>query len=210
VGQEAQCRVTVRRDGTETTATGKALLETSELIFRGEPRLRIALAHASEVRADGGVLTLVWPEGEAAFELGPNAAKWAARILNPRGLLDKLGLKPGAAVSVIGMQDDGFIDQVKGRAGRLVLGRAEPGSDFVFYAADDVAALAALPTLRAAIKPAGAVWVVSPKGKGAAVRDVDVMAAAKEAGLVDVKVVGFSETHTALKLVVPVAMRPKS
>ena len=33
------------------------------------------------------------------------------------------------------------------------------------------------------------------------------MAAAREAGLVDTKVVAFSDTHTALKLVTPVANR---
>jgi hypothetical protein len=41
----------------------------------------------------------------------------------------------------------------------------------------------------------------------AQIRDVDVMAAAREAGLVDNKVVGFSTTHTALKLVIPKANR---
>jgi len=35
------------------------------------------------------------------------------------------------------------------------------------------------------------------------------MSAGKRAGLVDVKVVSFSETHTAEKFVVPVAKRPK-
>ena len=49
--------------------------------------------------------------------------------------------------------------------------------------------------------------MVSPKGKGALVKDTDVMAAAREAGLVDTKVVSFSDTHTALKLVIPVAKR---
>jgi len=33
------------------------------------------------------------------------------------------------------------------------------------------------------------------------------MAKAKEAGLVDVKVASYSETHTAEKLVIPVAKR---
>ncbi|MBI5766694.1 MAG: hypothetical protein HZA93_02795 [Verrucomicrobia bacterium] len=37
--------------------------------------------------------------------------------------------------------------------------------------------------------------------------DVDVMRAAKAAGLIDNKVCGFSATHTALKLVIPPAAR---
>jgi hypothetical protein len=37
--------------------------------------------------------------------------------------------------------------------------------------------------------------------------DVVVMAAARDRGLVDVKVARFSETHTALKLVIPKADR---
>jgi len=35
------------------------------------------------------------------------------------------------------------------------------------------------------------------------------MAAAREHGLVDNKVVSFSSTRTALRLVIPVALRPK-
>ena len=81
--------------------------------------------------------------------------------------------------------------------------------DIVFYEADVVDDLVRLPALRSAIKPAGAVWVVSPKGKTARIRDVDVMAAARDAGLVDNKVASFSDTHTALKLVIPVADRKK-
>jgi hypothetical protein len=80
-------------------------------------------------------------------------------------------------------------------------------ADFVFYEADRVEDLARLGELMRSIKRNGAVWVVSPKGKGAQVKDVDVMAAAREAGLVDTKVVSFSDTHTALKLVIPVAKR---
>jgi len=49
--------------------------------------------------------------------------------------------------------------------------------------------------------------VIHAKGKAAAFKDVDVFAAAKKAGLVDVKVASFSGTHTAEKLVVPVKMR---
>jgi len=49
-------------------------------------------------------------------------------------------------------------------------------------------------------------WVVRPKGT-ADISDADVIAAGRKAGLVDVKVVRFSETHSAEKLVVPLAKR---
>ena len=57
------------------------------------------------------------------------------------------------------------------------------------------------------IKPDGAVWIVRPKGRKD-VTEAETMAAGKRAGLVDVKVVSFSETHTAEKFVIPVAKRP--
>jgi hypothetical protein len=44
-------------------------------------------------------------------------------------------------------------------------------------------------------------WVVYPKGKKA-LTEADVLGAGRKAGLKDVKVVGFSATHTALKFVV--------
>ncbi|MEO7761191.1 MAG: hypothetical protein ABIS68_04675 [Casimicrobiaceae bacterium] len=50
-------------------------------------------------------------------------------------------------------------------------------------------------------------WVVSKKGKDRSINDTDVIGAAKRAGLVDNKVVSFSSTHTALRLVVPLALR---
>jgi hypothetical protein len=45
------------------------------------------------------------------------------------------------------------------------------------------------------IKRNGGIWVVWPKGQQH-IRQADVMAAAKRAGLVDVKIVAFSDTHS--------------
>jgi hypothetical protein len=50
------------------------------------------------------------------------------------------------------------------------------------------------------------IWTVTPKGKSG-IKDTDVMAAGKAAGLVDVKVAAFSPTHTAAKFVIPKAQR---
>jgi hypothetical protein len=122
-------------------------------------------------------------------------------------LMDKLGVRPGARVTVLGIDDPDFLRELAERALVSAAPGLDGGTDLVLLAADDPSALAALPALRAAIYPAGAIWVVSRKGRAATLRDVEVMAAARDAGLVDNKVASFSPTHTALRLVVPRSQR---
>ena len=120
-------------------------------------------------------------------------------------LLDKLGVRPGARVSVLGLRDDVFRGLLERRAD--VASRPRRDSDLVFLAADSALELARLRALEPTIKRDGAIWVVSRKGRTATIRDVDVIDAAKRAGLVDNKVASFSATHTALRLVVPRSRR---
>ena len=126
-------------------------------------------------------------------------------------LLDKLGVGPGMRVAIVGEVDPdrSFRDQLADRTSDVTVGRPKADTDLVFLAADSHAELADLAALRSRIRSAGAIWVVSRKGRAATLRDVEVMAAAKEAGLVDNKVVSFSATHTSIRLVIPVALRPR-
>jgi hypothetical protein len=133
-------------------------------------------------------------------------------------LLDKLGIRPGMRVALVGaLEDDDEIPDAEGpfrarlaaRTSDITDGRPKPDSDIVLVAADTTAELAVLTELRSRIRPAGAIWVVSRKGKAATLRDIEVIAAAQEHGLVDNKVVSFSARRTALRLVIPVALRPK-
>ena len=75
MGRELLC--TARSGG--KTASGKALLETSEIIFRGDFRLKIPLASLKSVVARDGELQLKWPDGSAVLELGEQAEKWVAQ-----------------------------------------------------------------------------------------------------------------------------------
>jgi hypothetical protein len=133
-------------------------------------------------------------------------------------LLDKLGVRPGMRVAIVGELEDAdevlddagpFRARLAERTSDITDGRPKPDSDIVFLAADTTAELEALPELRARIRPNGAIWVVSRKGKAATLRDIEVMAAAREHGLVDNKVVAFSARRTTIRLVIPVALRPK-
>jgi hypothetical protein len=129
--------------------------------------------------------------------------------VSTKPLLDKLGVRPGMRVAFIGVEDDSIRPLVLERTSDVTEGWPLPETDVVFLAADSTADLAPLPELAALIRRNGAIWVVSRKGKGATVRDVDVIDKAKSARLVDNKVVSFSATHTSLRLVIPVALRPR-
>jgi hypothetical protein len=132
-------------------------------------------------------------------------------------LLDKLGVRPGMRVAIVGSlhDDDEAVEAAEFRSGLadrtsdIRDGAPGPGTDLVFLAADTTAELATLAGLRPRIRPNGAIWVVSRKGKAATLRDIEVIAAARDHDLVDNKVVSFSASRTALRLVIPVALRPR-
>jgi hypothetical protein len=133
-------------------------------------------------------------------------------------LLDKLGIRPGMRVAIVGALDDDdetpdegpFADRLAERTSDITIGRPKSDTDLVFLAVDTPPELEVLGALRARIRQAGAIWVVSRKGKAATIRDVEVMAAAREHGLIDNKVVSFSARRTSIRLVIPVALRTKA
>ena len=128
-------------------------------------------------------------------------------VCSVRPRIDKLGVKPGYRVAIVGVEDPALLVELSGRGAAIVPGWKRSSCDVVFYAAETLASLDRLPDLKSAIVPNGAIWVVSKKGKERSLNDTDVIAAAKHAGLVDNKVVSFSPTHTALRLVIPLALR---
>jgi hypothetical protein len=202
MGQEAAC---VLRQGRETSK-GKARLEAEELIFSGDVRLKIPFRSMQSIAASDGVLTITYPDGKAAFEIGAAAPKWADKIKNPKTVLEKLGVKPDHKVSILEVKDAAFQKQVAERANQVSRGKAAKGSDLVFLGVDDVAGLKALGSLEKTIARNGAIWVVWPKGQPH-IKEDHVRGAALKVGLTDVKVVAFSPTHSALKLVIPLARR---
>jgi hypothetical protein len=122
--------------------------------------------------------------------------------------LDKLGIRPGMRVAVVDLEDAALDAELRDRTNDVTRGEPLPGTDIVLYAADTLEALGRLPALRERLVPIGAIWVVSRKGRAATIRDVDVIDAARAAALVDNKVASFDETRTALRLVIPLALRP--
>jgi len=202
MGNKAKCTVRFGKQQSE----GKALLETSEILFRGDFRLKIPFSSIRSAKSVDGELRVQTPEGMAVFELGDAATKWCDKILHPKSRVEKLGVKPGAKVSLLRGFDGEFLRELREMDSVVLDGKAAKEAEWVFFAADLRKHLAQVSKLAKWLKGAAALWIVYPKGRRE-VTENDVLSAGREAGLKDVKVVGFSATHTALKFVIPVARR---
>ena len=202
MGNEAACKVTSGKKESK----GKALLETSEILFRGDFRLKIPFATIKSAKAVDGELRLQTADGLAVFHLGPAAEKWCDKILHPKSRIEKLGVKPAAKVSLLGGFDAEFLKDVEALTKSVSKDKVVADSEWIFFAADSKEDLSALLKLSKSMKGAAALWIVYPKGQKQ-ITELDVLAAGRKAGLKDVKVVGFSATHTALKFVIPLSHR---
>lgn len=201
MGNEAKC--VARIDGKKVE--GKALLEVSELIFRGaECRVKITFGEIRAVTAADGELRIKTKDGEFAFAVGAVAEKWREKILHPKTRVEKLGVKAGLRVAVIGEVEKEFAKELKHSQAEVVAEGAAVDAVFLFVRGNGDAGNIAKAAKK--IKGAAGLWVVYPKGKKE-ITENDVLSAGREAGLKDVKVVGFSATYTALKFVVPVEKR---
>ena len=202
MGKELNCSVRFGKQQSE----GKALLETSEILFRGEFRLKIPFSTIKSAKAVDGELRLQTPHGLAVFHLGAAAEKWCGKILHPKSRIEKLGVKPGSKVSLLGEFDAEFLREVASLTKSMTKGKTTFDSVWIFFAADSKAHLASLSKISKSIQGAAALWIVYPKGQKH-ITENHVLAAGRKAGLKDVKVVGFSPTHTALKFVIPLTSR---
>jgi hypothetical protein len=126
--------------------------------------------------------------------------------VSTRSRVEKLGIKQDADVLLLGIETDAaFVAELRAAGARLrTAGRGQADMIFaVFHHRDD---LRRLPPLVPRLKADGVLWTLRPKGSKD-LRESEMMRAGQDAGLVDVKVVSFSDVLTAEKFVVPVARR---
>ncbi len=202
MGNELTCRVELGKQRSE----GKALLETSEILFRGDFRLKIPFSTIKSAKAVDGELRLQTAEGLVVFHLGAAAEKWCDKILHPKSRIEKLSVKPGANVFLVGNFDSEFLAEISKLTKSVSKGKVATDTECIFFAANSKEGLGALAKFSKSMKGATALWIVYPKGQKR-ITENDVLAAGRKCRLKDVKVVGFSPTHTALKFVIPLAGR---
>ena len=129
-------------------------------------------------------------------------------FVSTRSRIEKLGVKAGTDVLLLGIEkDNAFVRELKtAGAGIRTSGRTPADMIFaVFGHRDD---LRRLPALVPRLRVDGVLWTLRPKGSKE-LTEAELMQAGKNAGLVDVKVVSFSDVLTAEKFVIPLAKRQR-
>ena len=186
---------------------GKALLETDQLIFRGtECRLKILFAEMRRVTAADGELHIRTKDGTTVFEVGQVAEKWRDKILHPKSRVEKLGVKAGTRVLLLGRAETAFVAELRKSGADIESGPGSREIQLVFLFVEDERGLDGVPGAAKRLAGAAGLWIAYPKGRKE-ITEVEVINAGRKAGLKDVKVVRFSPTHTALKFVIPVDQR---
>ena len=194
MGREAVCTC----DWAGTVGEVRALLESNELILRGDIRKRVAFQKIKGVKAESDCLCFAVGGEKVQLVLGAFvAAKWAATITSPpASLARKLGITEKTVVRTIGNTDDENLKAALAEAARV----SSQGANLT------VACVDTPESLKMAIKQAGdavansvPIWIVYAKGPGHPLNEAAIRTALRDRGLMDSKVASVSSNLTALR-----------
>jgi hypothetical protein len=193
MGREAICDCTF--DGTTTKV--KALLESEELILRGDIHLRAPLHALHHVRVESKSLCFNLDMGPVRLDLGAAAAKsWAKKIKTPSpSLADKLGIT-GKTVRTIGPIADRALDSALSSAARI----SSRNPDFIFaYVVTPESLAVTLREAKAQLARSIPIWLIYRKGPGQPINESAIRTTLRAQGLMDTKVASVSAELTALR-----------
>jgi hypothetical protein len=131
-----------------------------------------------------------------------------------RAVVDKLGIKPGQAVRVVGTGDKALLAQVRERVGRGLI-RSGPADVVLYWPKTAEEITPTLAKLRRAIVPNGGIWVITAKrGQVSAsgmgyLNQTDLIPLGLAAGLVDNKTCSVSDQESGMRFVIRAKDREK-
>jgi len=192
MGREAITRAEVG----DATGDVRALLESTELILRGDIRRRFQRDRLADVCVDGEVLHITFEDETVALHLGAGVAEtWAKAIATPPpSLRAKLGLAKGARAYRVGRFEDAALDEAM--AGTLVDTMAD--ADMMIACLADPGDLDTALAVHAG-NPTIPVWAVYPKGAGVAFGDGAIRSLLRAQGFRDSKSCSVSARLTATR-----------
>jgi hypothetical protein len=127
-----------------------------------------------------------------------------------RDLLDKLGVKDGMRVLLVGDVPKGLCSRLAARSAVELLEKPDddPVNLVLFAPADGSRVKAELADHRSRISPDGAIWVLTAKrGRPGYLRQEALIPQGKAVGLVDNKICSVDESTSGMRFVIPVPWR---
>ena len=193
MGLEAKCHCRWSGGSGEV----KALLETHELILRGDVKRRFPIAELSDIRASGGDLHFRHSADEIVLELGVDQARrWAKKIAAPPpSLAKKLGVSSTSKVMLIGPLRDGVLQEALKDA--IATRKEEAGLSLAVVR--NAQALEKALSRHESAAVGTPIWIVYEKGPKAAFGEGAVRSFMRGAGYRDNKVSAVSDTLTAMR-----------
>jgi len=205
-----EIKTSLRWDGRIIDVT--AVLEGTALILRGGVTFTIPFTEMMSVVANGNFLDFKTSRGLMMLETGPKTETWKEKIKNPKALIEKLGLDATKKVCVAGKMDSGLRAELDSSGAKIA--KTARGTDFdvIFLVPATKKDLEKMPALREMLVDDGGIWIVYPKGLTGedALTERAVMTSGRILGLTDNKVAKVDDVLTAVRFVIPVALRKKA
>jgi hypothetical protein len=194
MGREAICKC----DWAGTTATVKVLLESTDLVVRGEIRKRVSISGLRNVEVQSGWLRFNASGDQVQIFLGaPAAEKWAIAIkAPPPSLARKLGITNESVVRTIGSINDKTLNAALAEAAQISAIRPDM---MVAYVDTPESLNAALRAGKPQMLKSIPIWFVYPKGPGHPLNESTIRSLLRNNGMVDTKVASVSSQLTALR-----------
>lgn len=180
----------------------KADFASDHVTFSGGRRGEVPYSKIQVVGTAKGLLRLRVDAAMMEFPLGAKVDRIAAKIRKPPTLMEKLGVKPSLSVAVMNVDAKAFTVELAKASPNAIRGEPARPVDLMFLAVRGRDELDRIADAVGHVKPDGGLWVVYPKGRRD-LRESDVLAAGRAAGLKDHKVARVSTDLTALKFVHP-------
>lgn len=182
------------------TAEAKAHLDSGHVRLSSPFRLTLPAASLQGVVDEA--LLFNTPEGAVALCLGAvTAAKWADRLRNPKSLRDKLGVRPGQGLALLGTLPPALAETLAD-----LVPAAVEAADWLFIGFNDTAALAGFVLHLPQARADAAIWAIYPKSRIDPAENA-IRAIFHGAGWRDVKVCAVDAQLTAAKFIRPTASR---
>jgi hypothetical protein len=117
-----------------------------------------------------------------------------------RSVIDRLGVRPGMRVALVGVDDPDLPRLVGERTQKTTTMAPHSAVDMVIYQAEGTFALQRLSELSRSVSDSGALWVLWPRGQEH-IRQTHVQRAGSAAGLVDIKMASVTDRLSGLKFI---------